>query len=86
MQEHIKRLAQEAHDAGAKAGGWAREWKHMGEGQRREWEAVALAVAQSVARECALICKSRNMGDGSREDQEAMRCHDAVRARFGLER
>lgn len=41
-------------------------------------------VAQLMARECANICKSRNMGDGSREDQEAVRCHDAICARFGL--
>lgn len=46
---------------------------------------VAKRAIQTVARDCANICKARNMGDGSREDQEAVRCHDAICARFGLE-
>ena len=30
--------------------------------------------------QCAKVCASRDMGDGSREDQEARRCESAIRA------
>jgi hypothetical protein len=30
---------------------------------------------------CAKVCESRYMGDNNREDMEARRCADAIRAR-----
>ena len=51
--DRIAQMAREAHDAGAKAGGWVRQWEHMAPSQRKEWEAVALAVARLVAEDCA---------------------------------
>lgn len=30
--------------------------------------------------QCAKVCAARDMGDGSREDQEARRCESAIRA------
>ena len=39
-----KTLGQIAHDAGVSAGGWSRQWAHMSEGQRAEWENIAQAV------------------------------------------
>ena len=54
--DRIAQMAREAHDAGAKAGGWVRQWEHMAPSQRKEWEAVALAVARLVAEDCAKVC------------------------------
>ena len=42
------------------------------------------AMANAAARErelCAQVCDARDMGDGSREDQEARRCAAAIRGR-----
>lgn len=55
----IAQMAREAHDAGAKAGGWVLQWEHMAPSQRKEWEAVALAVARLVAEDCAKVCEGR---------------------------
>jgi len=57
--DRIAQMAREAHDAGAKAGGWVRQWDHMAPSQRKEWEAVALAVARLVAEDCAKVCEAR---------------------------
>ena len=38
-----------------------------------------LIVAERV--ECARACEGRYMGDNNREDMEARRCADAIRAR-----
>lgn len=37
---------------------------------------------QATAEECAQLCHDRVMGDGNREDAEARRCADAIRAKF----
>lgn len=58
--------------------------KQMAEGFAPELEPVIRAVAIQVAQDCANLCKQRNMGDCTREDQEAMRCHDSIRARYGI--
>lgn len=51
-----KSLGEIAHDAGAAAGGWARQWCRMGRGDRAEWESLALAVAAAVREQvCAEI-------------------------------
>lgn len=57
--DRIAQMAREAHDAGAKAGGWVRQWEHMAPSHRKEWEAVALAVARLVAEDCAKVCEGR---------------------------
>lgn len=40
----------------------------------------ALAVAKE-REACAKVCEARYMGDNNREDAEARRCADAIRAR-----
>lgn len=35
--------------------------------------------AAQVAEHCAALCDARDMGDGTREDQEARRCAAAIR-------
>lgn len=45
---------------------------------------IATHVRRAAARErelCAQVCDARDMGDGSREDQEARRCAAAIRGR-----
>jgi len=47
-------------------------------------ELLDSATAQAVISEreaCAKVCESRYMGDNNREDMEARRCADAIRAR-----
>jgi len=56
VNDRIAQMAREAHDAGAKAGWWVRQWEYMAPSQRKEWEAVALAVARLVAEDCAEVC------------------------------
>lgn len=36
------------------------------------------AARENEKMRCALVCKARNMGDGTREDQEAERCATAI--------
>ena len=72
--DRIAQMAREAHDAGAKAGGWVRQWEHMAPSQRKEWEAVALAVARLVAEDCAKVC----MDYGTSNTTKA--CARAIRA------
>ncbi len=40
-----KTLGQIAHEAGERAGHWARKWSDLGESQRAEWEEIGAAVA-----------------------------------------
>lgn len=45
---------------------------------------VMKLVADAVAEEneaCAKVCEARYMGDNNREDMEAKRCAEAIRAR-----
>ncbi|RPJ30863.1 MAG: hypothetical protein EHM17_16040 [Verrucomicrobiaceae bacterium] len=47
-------------------------------------ELLDSAAAQAVISEreaCAKVCEARYMGDNNREDMEARRCADAIRAR-----
>jgi hypothetical protein len=47
-------------------------------------ELLDSATAQAVISEreaCAKLCEARYMGDNNREDMEARRCADAIRAR-----
>ena len=77
--DRIAQMAREAHDAGAKAGGWVRQWEHMAPSQRKEWEAVALAVARLVAEDCAKWYES----DGWLLDEDDV--PNAIRARYSKE-
>lgn len=43
----MKTLGEIAHDAGAKAGRWPRQWRNMLPSQRQEWEALAQAVVEA---------------------------------------
>jgi hypothetical protein len=43
---------------------------------------IAYAAGAAAEREaCARLCDARYMGDNNREDMEARRCADAIRAR-----
>jgi hypothetical protein len=47
-------------------------------------ELLDSATAQAVISEreaCAKVCEARYMGDNNREDMEARRCADVIRAR-----
>ena len=44
-------------------------------------EAFAKLVAAKEREACAKVCEARYMGDNNREDMEARRCADAIRAR-----
>ena len=77
--DRIAQMAREAHDAGAKAGGWVRQWEHMAPSHRKEWEAVALAVARLVAEDCAKVCEelwARRCGGHAGD------CVEAIRSRY----
>lgn len=54
----------------------------LGEAQaaKAEIRAAILAYGKAQRDRCAAKCASRDMGDGSREDQEARRCEAAIRA------
>ena len=45
------------------------------------FEAFASLVAAAEREACALVCERRHMGDLNREDLEARRCAEAIRAR-----
>jgi len=78
--DRIAQMAREAHDAGAKAGGWVRQWDHMAPSQRKEWEAVALAVARLVAEDCAKVCMRQQSDLRTRQKYS-----QAIRARYSKE-
>lgn len=44
-------------------------------------ERLAALVAAAEREACAHACESRYMGDNNREDMEARRCAEAIRAR-----
>lgn len=73
--DRIAQMAREAHDAGAKAGGWVRQWEHMAPSQRKEWEAVARLVAEDCA----------NMAYQKVAEGKAHHAHTAIRARYSKE-
>ena len=53
----------------------------LGEAQaaKAELRAAIFAYGRTQRERCAAKCASRDMGDGSREDQEARRCEAAIR-------
>ena len=44
-------------------------------------ERFAALVAAAEREACALVCERRHVGDLTREDMEARRCAEAIRAR-----
>ena len=44
-------------------------------------EKLVADVAHEEREACAKVCEDRDMGDGTREDQEAKRCAEYIRAR-----
>jgi hypothetical protein len=51
------------------------------EWQRQLFERFANLVAAQEREACAAVCDARYMGDNNREDMEARRCAEAIRAR-----
>ena len=46
-----------------------------------DFDRFAALVAAKEREACARLCDARYMGDNSREDMEARRCADAIRAK-----
>ena len=46
-----------------------------------ELERFATLIAAAEREACAKVCDARYMGDNNREDMEAKRCAEAIRAR-----
>jgi hypothetical protein len=46
-----------------------------------KYEAFAALVRSDEREACAKVCDARYMGDNNREDMEARRCAEAIRAR-----
>lgn len=63
----------------------AHEWQHKMAGERlRRIEKLEAELERAVLAErraCANVCDARYMGDNNREDMEARRCAEAIRAR-----
>ena len=57
--------------------GWVNEYLVEKSAAKRAWQAATLAERE----DCAKVCELRYMGDNNREDMEAKRCADAIRAR-----
>lgn len=57
-----KTLGQIAHEAGESAGGWARKWADITEGERAVWEQLAQSVAVRIQAftldRAALVCRT----------------------------
>ena len=77
-REDILRMAREAGFTEGMA--WLGEvlvW----EAEPKNLERFAALVAAHEREACAKVCEARHMGDNNREDAEARRCADAIRAR-----
>lgn len=72
-RDDIVRLAQ---DAAIMPPGWGAT-----ENQWRSLHAFADLVTAVENEACAKVCDARYMGDNNREDMEARRCAEAIRAR-----
>ena len=60
----------------------AEGWRQCAKGQRvTQFCAATEQVRQEEREACARLCDARYMGDNNREDMEARRCADAIRAR-----
>lgn len=59
--------------------GWDVSDNVSGDFLDRQRRLIELARADKQE-QCAKVCASRDMGDGSREDQEARLCESAIRA------
>lgn len=80
-----KTFGQIAHEAGERAGRWARKWSDLGESQRAEWEEIGAAVARAAlaapkAEAPALLAKKH---EGMRVDYSGLlgQCQRALRSR-----
>lgn len=72
-RDDIVRMAQEA---AIMPPGWGAT-----ESQWRSLHAFADLVTAAENEACAKVCDARYMGDNNREDMEARRCAEAIRAR-----
>ena len=77
MNERTKELAKQAI---ANVHFWNAE-KEVYEVDHAELIEFAKLVAQQEREACAMVCEARYMGDNNREDMEARRCAEAIRAR-----
>lgn len=73
-REEIIRMAWES---GGHASGFHARWVMYAQ----DLERFAALVAAAEREACAKVCESRFMGDLTREDMEAKRCAEAIRAR-----
>lgn len=67
----------------AEIGGFM-NWRGPGAYTAHAERRLRKAIAEAVRREreaCARVCEARYVGDNNREDMEARRCSDAIRAR-----
>ena len=74
-QEEILRMAREAGFVSAEY--WPDDFKGLASCVER----FAALVAAAEREACAKVCDARYMGDNNREDMEARRCAEAIRAR-----
>jgi len=57
------------------------DYEHIATLEPRMWIEAHYDNAEKEREMCAKVCEARYMGDNSREDMEARRCADAIRAR-----
>lgn len=57
---------------------WHRHWNDDGTNHLERLVEIARADEREA---CAKVCDARYMGDNNREDMEAKRCAEAIRAR-----
>jgi len=56
-------------------------WRQCAQGQKTsQFCAAAEQVRREEREKCAKVCDARYMGDNNREDMEARRCAEAIRA------
>ena len=55
--------------------------KNANERANASWASMCEKMVAAEREACAKVCDSRYMGDNSREDMEARRCAEAIRAR-----
>lgn len=67
-----------ARDAGMNPPSYARNFWTASDEELERFFTLATAHERE---ECAKVCESRYMGDNNREDMEARRCAEAIRAR-----
>lgn len=73
-KEDMKTIMEIAKEAGD-------DWDHTLKEDREFLKLFAALVRADENEACAKVCDARYMGDNNREDMEAKRCADAIRAR-----